>query len=602
MHRHTIRFSLFATYALIILLSFTALSAYLAASEIRRLSAQVFVALKQNAQSLAASMDGELDQMNRISMNVCYSNLVKDQFAQYLNSRQEQRAGDSISNAKVLSQLLISIIGPSQAVDQVNLYGMTGGMVANGLDNNLRNDNVADTPWYNELIKSERNRVIAYTGEDAYLSKYYTYPDGKRFITLARQYIDNLWIPQGFVEVKSSVRKVLAATLDYTSVYGESVAVFDEHGTPLLYCDAEQAALWTTLEALGFPREETLLGKGADASYVLCQPSGLCGFQTVMFISRAQVLAPVSNYQRNILGIGLCVLVLALLLAYIAAKRLTDPIQAICSEVAAFDLQKPLKRGRLGTRFVELVALHDSFLQMQQKIETGMQLQLSLQEQELQSRMLALQSQMNPHFLYNSLAAIQSMADEGMKDEIIDMCQAMSHILRYVSSDVSPLVPLKNELECTEEFLKCMALRYQGDLSYELDVPPDMLSVPLPKLCLQLLCENAIKFATQSRPPWLVRIRGATHGDRYELTITDNGPGFSASALKTLNESIQKINETGLLPSLSIGGMGLLNIYMRCKLLYRKDLIFVISNCATGGASVTIGGYYEHKALPTSGG
>ena len=60
---------------------------------------------------------------------------------------------------------------------------------------------------------------------------------------------------------------------------------------------------------------------------------------------------------------------------------------------------------------------------------------LTLKEQEMQARMLALQSQMNPHFLYNSLTMIGEMADRGMTDEVSDMCEDITAILRYISSD-----------------------------------------------------------------------------------------------------------------------------------------------------------------------
>ncbi len=593
MRRHTIRFTLFVTYAVIILVFFTALIAYSGMNESRKLSDQMFRVLRQNAQSLASSMDSELSQMNMVSMNVCYSNLVKQQFAQYLSVKAEQKPTESISSVKVLSELLTSIIGPNRPVDQVNLYGMDGGMVATGLDNRQYETNAADQVWYQALLVSDGNRVVAYTGEDPALSKYYTDPDGKRFLTLARQYIDKLWIPQGFVEVKSSARRVLGAVLNYTSVYGEQVAVFDENGAVILPRESGLAPLWPALSEGGFPQDVTQVRLGAEAGYALCVPSALSGFQTVLFILQSQTSAPMLDYLRNTLGIGLGMMVFALALAYLAAKHFTDPIQSICREVSSYALSQPVKREPFRTRVAELSALYESFAQMQTKIESGVQRQLALQEQEMQSRMLALLAQMNPHFLYNSLSALQSMADEGMRDEIIQMCQAMSRILRYISSDNGPLVPLREELGCTEDFLQCMVLRYQGDLRYEIDVPVALDAVCVPKLCVQLLCENAVKFATQERPPWRMRITGSVSGDRYELSIRDNGPGFSQEVLDTINRAIRSIDETGLLPSLSIGGMGLLNIYMRYKLLYQRDIIFLISNNAEGGACVTIGGYYE---------
>ena len=94
----------------------------------------------------------------------------------------------------------------------------------------------------------------------------------------------------------------------------------------------------------------------------------------------------------------------------------------------------------------EIQTLHTSFSRMQETLSGHVAKLLELQNQEMQSRMLALQAQMNPHFLFNSIQAIQAMADEGMDAEIAEMCQSMAGILRYVSSDSAQLVPLEKEI------------------------------------------------------------------------------------------------------------------------------------------------------------
>jgi sensor histidine kinase YesM len=161
---------------------------------------------------------------------------------------------------------------------------------------------------------------------------------------------------------------------------------------------------------------------------------------------------------------------------------------------------------------MEMQTLHGAFTQMQGTLSEHVGKLLELQNQEMQSRMLALQAQMNPHFLYNSLQALQAMADEGMNDEIAVMCQSMADILRYISSDSAQKVPLADELKHTRDYLRCMEIRYQGDLSYEIDVPEALDGVPVPKLCVQLLAENAIKFTTTRRPPYRIAIRGEADG------------------------------------------------------------------------------------------
>ena len=590
MLRHTIRFSLFVTYAIIILVCFLALSVFAVIRENEKLHSQLFRVLRQNAQVISASIDGELNQMNSVSLNVGYSDLLKKLVSQSLDD--EGRLVFS-SNIKSITDQLSSIIGPNRPVDQVNLYGASTGMVAAGLANGYEPVSAKDASWYAGLQESNLNRSITYSGEDASLSKYSTDPDGKRFISLARVYTGKLWTPQGFVEVKSSVRRVMSAALNYSSVYGEEIAVFDPSGTPVLPRGTSLGQLWPDLQYMDIHQEPALLKVNGIEGYALCAPSSMSDFKTLIFIPKSEVIVPTLDYLREVSGIALAMLFFALILAYIAARRITDPIKRISGDVAAFNPGAPSGQAEFQTKVEELATLYDGFRQMQTNIEDGLQRELNLQAQEMQSRMLALQSQMNPHFLYNSLAAIQSMADEGMAPEIIDMCQMMSRILRYISSDSGALVPVRDELNCARDYLQCIALRYAGDLSYSIEIPDEIMEIRVPKLCLQLLCENAVKYVTEKRPPWHIRVSGAVEADRYELVIRDNGPGFSAEAIEALNRAVREIDETGLLPTLSIGGMGLLNIYMRYKLFCRQEIIFSVSNNPEGGACVRIGGKYE---------
>ena len=145
-----------------------------------------------------------------------------------------------------------------------------------------------------------------------------------------------------------------------------------------------------------------------------------------------------------------------------------------------------------------------------------------------------------------------------------------------------------------------MKMRYGDDLKYEINVPDNMQDIMIPKLCLQLIVENSIKYATKSvRPPWIIKINGKRTGIYWEISVSDNGPGFSENDIEELNKKIAYVNETELLPSLEINGMGLMNIYIRFRSLYNGKHIFRVSNDAAGGAKVTIGGEYD---LPQDGG
>jgi sensor histidine kinase YesM len=282
-----------------------------------------------------------------------------------------------------------------------------------------------------------------------------------------------------------------------------------------------------------------------------------------------------------------------MVIAYFAARHITNPIDLICKQVASFRLDQNHRKVNLHSKIYELNSLNEGFFDMQEKLRDSINRQILLQTQEMQSKMLALQSQMNPHFLFNSMSAIQSMAEDGMDEEIVIMCQAIANLLRYISADSDQLVPLETELSYTENYFACMIIRYQGDLSYSIDVPEEMLHIKIPKLCIQLLVENAIKFSASIKPPWRIIIKGFVRDNCYYISVIDNGPGFDPQTILDIEEKIRQIDISGMLPSLEIKGMGLMNIYIRLKILNSSNFTFKLENLEGGGASITIGGWHE---------
>lgn len=220
------------------------------------------------------------------------------------------------------------------------------------------------------------------------------------------------------------------------------------------------------------------------------------------------LMQPIYQYISTNLILLFFVMVITVLISYLISKRIATPLSKISNQVRAFQLTgadtEPAFE-EMELKITEVNTLYQTLLKMQKKARTSMERELQLQSSDMQSKMLALQAQMNPHFLYNSLATIQAMADENMNEEIIMMCQTISRILRYISSDSEQLVSLKDELSHTQDYLECMKVRYHDSLQFEFDIPEGMQEVRLPKLCLQLIVENAIKYSTKSSPPGMLR-------------------------------------------------------------------------------------------------
>lgn len=596
MKHNTIRSTLLGTYSAIILIAFSIMAALYAAIQVPTLKEQAFSTLQQHTLSVAASVDDEIDQMRTIAMNIAYSTMVQDRFFHEENT--DPSVFSDSSDAEVLSTLLTTLIFPNRPVDQINLYSIDGTMVASGLNNKIVKQSAKDLPWYDDIIISPNHQVLFYSGSDDAISKFSTDTYGKQFVSLIVQNYDNFNNVCGYIEVKQRLTRVISAGINYNASYGEQLYFFDNEGALLFPANVDVSPeLFSLAKERNFPEEFVSFSLSNAKQYLICVPCDDGSFYTIMVVPEKTLMAPVRNFILNIVMITIFAFLGAFAMSYFASRRITDPIDDICRQITGIDIENPAPLSPLATDISELKALHESFDQMQSTLSEHVGKLLMLQNQEMQSRMLALQSQMNPHFLFNSLASIQAMADEGMNPEIIVMCQSMANILRYISSDSSQEVPLEEEIRYTTDFLICMSIRYQGDLTYHIDIPKSMNDIMVPKLCAQLLVENAIKFSTAKRPPYHIQITGITDDNHYELHIRDNGPGFAQETLDTLYEKMEEIKKTSMLPSLKINGMGILNVYIRYCLLHENTFIFRLENNPDGGACVVIGEYYNESKI-----
>ena len=598
--KKSVRTTLQFVFFLLVTVVFLVYISYFIISESRKIKTQAFETVSRDTQTASAFMDEEIKSVNTVMQNVAYSNLVKEHFLVYMNRPFSSGDGNysEMQNIKVLTDLLTAIMGPSRPVDQIYLYSLEGGCVGVGLDNSNTLDHVDDKPWYDDLKNSENNRLV-FCDRDERLTKFFTYEDGSRFLTVASVYQSTYYKPQGVIEVKHSISSLISKLKKIdTGAYNEKIYIYDQTGKSIYSFTndnmaEEYAALVAGNEQPAYDEPRHISYNGNTHLFV--NTSSYSGFTTVIAIDNNDVYRPIYDYIKANLLIFTGFIVLILLLSYVVSRIITIPVMKMYSNISSLHTDKEsMLTGsleKIDTNIIELDTLYSAVMDMHDRAKASMNREIVLNNQRLQSQILALQSQMNPHFLYNSLATISAMADEGMNDEVTKMCQTISRILRYISSDKDPLVPVNEDVSHAKDYLECMKMRYEDDLIYDINIPDEMRDIKIPKLCLQLIVENSIKYATKNvRAPWIISIDGRMTGIYWEITVKDNGPGFNEADLKEINDKIEYINKTDMLPGLEINGMGLMNIYIRFKTLYHGKHIFRVSNYAEGGALVTIGG------------
>ena len=237
----------------------------------------------------------------------------------------------------------------------------------------------------------------------------------------------------------------------------------------------------------------------------------------------------------------------------------------------------------------EIEILADSMNQMSIKLKTLIEeeynsriLKAQLEQETTQAMLLALQSQVNPHFLYNALESIRLKAVVKNETETAKMILYMSRMFRRVINWNDDIIQLSMEIKFLEEYLTIQKYRFDDEFEYIVKVDEGALDCMLPKFAIQPLVENACVHGVESiSGSRLVEIHVVMQDDRLAISVRDNGSGMSDEMLNNLKEIL--IN--GKKP---IDSVGLYNVYQRLVLYYGKEFTFDVRSVPGQGTEFGI--------------
>ena len=249
----------------------------------------------------------------------------------------------------------------------------------------------------------------------------------------------------------------------------------------------------------------------------------------------------VNRSVREMIGIsaGLAGLVLAaaLLTSWILSRMLSRPLRGLASAMERFerDADHFSYRPVGGTR--EVRELSQSFghmvLRIQQLMSTVRQEEINLRKTELK----ALQAQINPHFLYNTLDSIAWMCERGRNADAVNMVHALARLFRISISRGHELIPIAKEIEHAESYLQIQKYRYKNQFTYEFDVDPGCLDYYCNKITLQPIIENSINHGLDLLvEEGRIQVEVLQDGDDILFRVRDNGVGMSQEQVDAILE------------------------------------------------------------------
>ena len=213
---------------------------------------------------------------------------------------------------------------------------------------------------------------------------------------------------------------------------------------------------------------------------------------------------------------------------------------------------------------------------------------LQQEEEKRRSELDVLQSQINPHFLYNTLDSVVWMTENGRTQEAVVMLTALARFFRISLSKGSNIIPIGDEIEHARNYLTIQKMRYKDKLEFEIEVEPCIAHVPIIRLVLQPIVENAIYHGLKYKDSkGLLKVHGYMKGENVVIDIIDDGVGMDEETLKHIYDK-HKVNYRS-------NGVGVYNVQQRLVLYYGKDYGIIYHSEKGKGttASVVIPGIQE---------
>ncbi len=588
MKKKSIRTILLKSLLLVSVVTLGLISVIFSVMQYRTLKSRATRDMQANCSAIADSLRQSVKEMDTILLYSIASSELKEDFEGYMNA---ETSIEKYRSRQKLAGTMIALKGFDFSIRQLNIYDDESGGYGVGNFNGEIEGSVKDEVWYDRTLENGGRKYVHAPAADRTTSKAAGISEDTLYFSICRLFYGDMHIPIGFLEVKVYYNELFEKLKYEGGGLNPAVAIYDSYGRQI-YPAGDYFPYYTYHDIGGGEIINTYTGKKQYLCFAEDEEDGLT---VAMAVDDEVFMEPVYRSFIPLIAGVFVILAVCVGLSAALSRKMSDPIRRIHEFLLeAEDAQS--KRLRIpDSGVLEIDKLRDSINESIQAKENATNTMLTLKEQEMQARMLALQSQMNPHFLYNSLTMIGEMADRGMTDEVSDMCEDITAILRYISSDKEQRISVEEEMEQVDRFLHCMKRRFGDGLDYRFEISDEILDCMVPKLCVQLLVENSIKAVTTRRPPWEIVVKGDMDEDNWHVTVFDNGPGFDPEVDRKLRENMDRILETGVLPSLKIEGMGILNIFIRLYLLDGIPFVFDFGNRDEGGAFVTVGGHIHDK-------
>ncbi len=466
-----------------------------------------------------------------------------------------------MNNVDELNRLFVATTNIEKNIRSVALLSEYGQVVSSSINSGI-NPRIADIDWFKQAMQMgdihhfsglhTENIILNGTDEVVTISKYV-------------QYISNNETKNGvlMIDINTSNFKTLASQTNL----GESGHIIITDQTNGLIYSSNTECTSRICDSAMIAQSIVLGGKLVNLNnlnmYVNVNTIKDTRWKIATFINVDEIITMKTEILIQMIFIFLGTLIAVAITSYIFSRRITNPMNKLKKHITL------IEQGDFDTRVYvegqkEVLLLADAFNNMSDKVKELMIKVLNEQNEKRKTHFIALQNQINPHFLYNTLDSIVALSENNRNKDVELAIIALSKFFRMSISSEMNLVELKDEIEHIRNYLVIQQIRYRNTFKFDFEIDEEILHHKVIKLSLQPLVENAILHGIQPDEEFTTILIKAYQNEGFTyIEVFNEGYGISQDRIHEIHEMIQSDKQSS--------SLGLKNVYQRLKLYYGDE-------------------------------
>ena len=529
-------------------------------------------------EQLVKQIDSYIAGMEQISLAV--QNDI--QLIEYL----QNGSNSSSAEYSFIQQRLGNYIQARNDISDIIIVGHDGTVISGDPDTSLNPwTDVSEKDWFAGALSAGGQTVVSSSYVQNIVAGRYSW-----VVSLSREIFSPnrndslgvLLVDLKFNRIKDLCQSLVVGRKGYNFIIDSERNYIFHPSQQLIYSELRLEPIDSIYALLGEDGESFF---HAEDKYFMIETSALTAWHIISVTNDSDIVTDWQFVQVSYAFLGLVLFLIVGLATNRISTGITKPVRKLQ------EIMKSVDTGEF--RLVGAIKATDEIRELAREydimvghIRNLMEANVIEQELKRKSDLKALQAQINPHFLYNTLDSIIWMGEMGQTKEVVLMTSALSKLFRISISKGREFISISDEIAHVESYLTIQKMRYKDKFEYSIDIDPGLYNCKILKITLQPLVENAIYHGIKEVDhKGLLRISGKEIDGNIELEVIDNGKGMTSKEIENLNRSLNSsINDSGL----SRHGMGVHNVHERIQLYFGKDYGLSYYHAHGGGTRITV--------------